>query len=97
VQKIALRDLDAEMESDTEETHEMNCKLFEFEALVKEPNFGIKRYKNCLYKGQLVDRKREGLGVLLYATGRIYEGEWIRERRNGRGFELYPNGAKYIG
>lgn len=60
-------------------------------------NFGIKRYKDSLYKGQLDERKRQGLGVLVYGSGRVYEGEWFQERRKGKGFELFTDGSKYIG
>jgi hypothetical protein len=39
------------MMTDTEEKHGMNSKLFDFTELVKTETYGIKRYKNCLYKG----------------------------------------------
>ena len=72
--------------------------LFSFEELRdRDPNYGIKRYRNSLYKGGLAKKKRNGLGVLLYGNGRIYEGEWDKEKRNGRGFEMFSNGTKYIG
>ena len=91
---IEARDLDEEQEL---EEYEMLSALFDYDALREAPAYGVKRYKNSLYKGTLVDRKRQGLGVLIYASGRVYEGEWQDERRNGRGFEVYTNGSKYIG
>ena len=85
---------------DTEQEHdeyEMLSQLFDYEELKKEENFGIKRYKDSLYKGLLRERNRQGLGVLIYQSGRVFEGEWQAEKRHGRGFELYTNGSKYIG
>ena len=91
---VRPRDLDQEQESDD---YRMISQLFDYQTLQEEPNFGVKRYKNTLYKGQIVDRKRTGIGVLIYATGRVYEGEWMDEKRNGKGFEVYTSGTKYIG
>ena len=92
--RVEGRDLDEEQEL---EEYQMLSQLFDYDALREEPAFGAKRYKDSLYKGTLVDRKRAGLGVLIYASGRVYEGEWQDERRNGRGFEVYTNGSQYVG
>ncbi len=35
---------------------------------------------------------RHGLGVMVYATGRVYEGFWAHDKRHGRGFEKFSNG-----
>lgn len=61
-------------------------------------DFGVKLYKHSLYKGCLKDWKnREGLGVLMYKSGRLYEGEWLADKRNGRGYERFSNGSIYLG
>ena len=51
---------------------------FDYETIRKSDTFGIKQYRDCIYRGQLdeVNRQRDGLGVLVYKNGRIYEGEW---------------------
>lgn len=54
----------------------MQSQLFDFRQLCEEEEFGVKRTKNTLYKGILVERQRQGLGVLIYSNGRVYEGEW---------------------
>ena len=78
VQAIEPCDLDAQMHSDE---YLMLSKLFVFNEVCESDSYGIKRYKNCLYKGQLAGKKRDGLGVLMYANGRVYEGEWKQEKR----------------
>lgn len=57
-----------EYESDTIEVYEMISNEFDYEEVRKLPEFGIKQYKDCIYRGQLnpVTRQREGLGVLVY-------------------------------
>jgi len=87
-------DLEDEQEKDE---YAMISKLFDFDDLRdNNPDFGLKRYRTSLYKGVIENRKRNGLGVLMYASGRVYEGEWIK-KRNGRGFEIFVNGSRYIG
>lgn len=58
-------------------------------------------YADAAYRGQVEyinDKKmRHGLGVMLYASGRVYEGFWIKDRRQGKGYEKYKNGDIYTG
>ena len=75
----------------TDEDHYMISDIFNYEDLKKMDDFGIKRYKNALFKGQLQDGKRQGLGILIGDTGRIYEGQWQLDQRQGMGFEKYKN------
>ena len=59
------------------EEHTMESNLFDYEALRKQPeNFFIKRYQQgSVYKGQLLNGKRHGLGVMIYRDNiRVYEG-----------------------
>ena len=44
----------------------MLSQLFDYDALCETEEFGLKRTKNTLYKGTIVERKRQGLGVLIY-------------------------------
>jgi hypothetical protein len=57
----------------------MVSDLFDFKELMEKSNFGIKRYKNAVYKGQISEaaQVREGYGVQINDSGRIYEGEWL--------------------
>lgn len=86
-----------EYESETIEIYEMISDEFDYEKLRKESEFfNIKQYKDSIYRGEInKKRKREGLGVIVYDSGRIYEGSWEADKRNGRGFELFSNGNKY--
>ena len=54
----------------------MISQLFDIDKICEAEEFAIKRTKNTLYRGTLVERKRQGLGVLVYENGRVYEGEW---------------------
>lgn len=73
--------------------YEMISDLFAYSELQNQANFGIKRYKKAVYKGQISDKQqREGLGVQINDNGRVYEGQWIGDKRNGMGFEVYKSG-----
>ena len=52
----------------------------------------IKRYKDSLYRGELIDGSRHGLGICVYEIGRVYEGEWGDDKRHGKGYERFSNG-----
>ena len=52
----------------------MMSHLFDYEALVEGEDFAVKRYKDSLYKGTMIEKDRQGVGVLIYGTGRVYEG-----------------------
>ena len=60
-------------------------------------NFGIKQYKDSLFRGELhpETQKRHGKGVIIYHSGRVYEGDWVDDKREGSGYELYQNGNTY--
>lgn len=75
----------------------MISELFNYADIKDVDEFNIKRTKNTLYKGTLVERQRDGLGVLIYNNGRVYEGEWKNDKRNGRGYELFNNQSTYLG
>ena len=82
----------------------MHSNEFDFELLKHSENFGIKKYRDSIYKGELRATpesgnkpKRHGKGVCVYGNGRIYEGNWEDDQRSGRGFELFSNGNSYQG
>jgi hypothetical protein len=52
----------------------MESSEFLFEELLQSEHFAIKHYKDSIYRGEVVERKREGKGVILYNNGRVYEG-----------------------
>jgi len=72
---------------------------FDYEDVRASENFGIKQYKDSIYRGQLEKktRKRHGLGAIVYQNGRIYEGEWHMDHRQGGGYEVFQNGNTYHG
>ena len=54
----------------------MESNEFDYDQIKVLETFGIKQYKDAVYKGELKDRKREGKGVIIYNNGRVYEGDW---------------------
>lgn len=56
--------------------YKMLTDLFDFEMLKQSKNFHVKRYKDSLYRGEIENKKRHGLGICCYEIGRIYEGSW---------------------
>lgn len=73
----------------------MESNEFNYEELRESENFAIKHYKDSIYKGELIERKRNGQGVILYHNGRVYEGEWLTDKRHGKGYERFTNGNIY--
>ena len=58
-------------------------------------------FDDAVYRGEVgcFDGKklRHGLGVMMYASGRLYEGLWLKDKRNGKGYEKFKNGDVYVG
>ena len=50
-----------------------------------------------LYKGDIVDGKREGLGTQIFPNGYKYTGEWKRNHAHGKGKLTYTDGTYYEG
>jgi len=75
----------------------MESTVFNYEELRRSENFGIKMFKDAVYRGELVNGKRIGMGVMLYKKARLYEGFWAGDNRHGRGTERYSNGNQYRG
>ena len=71
--------------------------MFDYIQVKKGESFGIKKYSDAIYRGELLNGKRNGFGVMLYKKNRVYEGEWVNDLRHGKGFERYSNGNKYEG
>lgn len=44
-----------------------------------------------LLKGQFVDGRKVGYGVMTLANGVIYKGEWKDDKKCGQGEEIFPN------
>ena len=61
----------------------MESTVFDFETLKNSPKFGIKVYADAIYRGELQDGKRNGLGAMIYKKHRVYEGFWAGDHRNG--------------
>ncbi len=75
----------------------VTCKFVDLAALRKSPRFGVKRYPDSCYEGELIGSRRDGQGIMTYSNGRIYEGGWANDSREGKGFERYANGNTYEG
>jgi len=75
----------------------MESAMFAYDELRSSETFGIKKYQDAIYRGQIVGGKRQGRGIMFYKKNRVYEGEWMSDVRSGRGFERYSNDNKYEG
>ena len=71
--------------------------LLDWDELKMSPNFAVKSYKDSVYRGEIVDSKRNGKGIITYATKRVYEGEWANDKRHGFGYEQFSNDNIYEG
>ena len=49
------------------------------------------------YKGDVENRKPNGLGIMNFPDGRKYVGEWKNGKKNGYGTFTFPSGYKYVG
>lgn len=56
------------------EEYNMESNLFNYEELKEQENFAIKKYNDAVYRGELVNGKRHGVGVMVYRKARVYEG-----------------------
>ncbi|CDW77488.1 UNKNOWN [Stylonychia lemnae] len=79
------------------EDYQMESTTFQFEEIRKNESFGIKKYADAIYRGEIVNGKRSGRGIMLYKKNRVYEGEWVNDVRQGKGYERYQNSNKYEG
>ena len=52
----------------------MESNMFDYEEIKKSPMFGIKKYADAIYRGEIVNGKRDGFGTMVYRKNRIYEG-----------------------
>ncbi len=49
------------------------------------------------YKGDVENRKPNGLGIMTFPDGRKYVGEWKNGEKHGHGTFTFPSGYKYEG
>jgi hypothetical protein len=78
--------------------YQMLSNEFDYQELLdNSENFGVKRYKDAVFRGEIDPdtNKRVGKGVIVYKNGRTYEGEWVGDKRQGRGYERFANGNIY--
>ena len=66
--------------------------LFDLDELKQSENFAIKKYKESVYRGEILNKVRNGFGVCSYTNGRLYEGFWEQDLRHGKGYERFSNG-----
>lgn len=59
----------------------MESTVFDFDTIKKSENFGMKKYSDAIYKGELLSGKRHGYGIMQYKKNRVYEGQWFNDLR----------------
>jgi len=50
-----------------------------------------------MYKGNWVNDKKSGNGMLIYSNKEIYTGEWVNDKKSGKGMRTYSNKEIYTG
>ena len=50
-----------------------------------------------VYRGDMVDGKKEGQGVLTWPYGAWYTGSFVQDQRTGQGRYQYPDGRTFVG
>ena len=69
--------------------------FLDWEELKISQYFAVKEYKDSVYRGEIVDSKRNGKGIMTYRNTRVYEGEWANDKRHGFGYERFSNDNIY--
>lgn len=72
-------------------------KCLDLETLNKSEKLRLKKYKEAVYYGEIINGKRHGRGIMLYDNSRVYEGSWENDYKHGEGFEKFPNECVYQG
>lgn len=58
-----------------DENYTMESNMFDYEEIKQSQNFGVKKYADSIYRGELTaSNKRHGFGIMLYRKNRVYEG-----------------------
>jgi hypothetical protein len=79
------------------EEYATESQEIDVEQLKKGTNLKKKRYIDAIFYGEVIERKRQGKGIMKYKSGRVYEGDWSNDVRHGHGYERYQNGNVYTG
>lgn len=79
------------------ERYQIKNKEITFADIKASNKTKLKRYKDCIYFGEIINSNRHGKGLMVYADGRVYEGEWANDLKHGKGLEILANGNRYEG
>ena len=60
-------------EESISEEYIMESAGFDFDVIRKSEFFGIKKYSDAIYKGEVENGKRNGYGIMQYKKSRVYE------------------------
>ena len=52
----------------------MESNMFDYEEMKASEHFGLKKYADAIYRGEIIEGKRTGFGTMVYRKNRIYEG-----------------------
>ncbi len=74
--------------------HAVDKRLGEYYSI---PDKHVWEYPNGTFIGKMTNKKRNGLGLLLYHAGMYYEGEWMNDHFHGKGIFIFSNGDYYEG
>lgn len=64
---------------------------------IEEKDVTIRKTGSTTYRGQMLNGKREGLGVLYQHNTIVYSGQWHQNKRHGKGWARDAHGRKVEG
>ena len=77
--------------------YEPKSDAVDVEALHNSENTKVKKFKESVFYGEMINGRRHGQGIMLYNNGRLYEGQWECDYKQGMGYEKFPNCSVYQG
>lgn len=63
--------------------------IIDVQKLHTSPYLKIKKYKDAAYYGEIVNGKRQGIGLIIHNNNKVYEGQWEVDLKHGQGFEQF--------
>ena len=61
-------------------------EMVDIAALRASAHLKLKKFKESVYYGEIVNLKRHGQGIMVYNSDRVYEGHWENDFKHGRGY-----------
>jgi hypothetical protein len=77
--------------------YQPRSSILHLNQLKSSDHLKLKKFKEAVYFGEIVNAKRHGQGIMVYNNDRLYEGHWENDYKQGPGYEVLANGSTYQG